>query len=47
MWMHSPPHRRVILTKRFRDVGIAVVSGAPKQVEGPAATYVADFGVRR
>jgi uncharacterized protein YkwD len=47
MWMHSPPHRRVILTRRFRDVGIAVVSGAPVPAEGPAATYVADFGIRR
>jgi uncharacterized protein YkwD len=47
MWMHSAPHRRVILTARFRDLGIAVVDGAPMPVEGPAATYVANFGVRR
>jgi uncharacterized protein YkwD len=46
-WMHSPEHRRIILTPRFKDVGIAVVDGAPVQVEGPAATYVADFGIRR
>ena len=47
-WMHSPPHRRVILTARFKDVGVAVVEGAPlASVKGPAATYVADFGVRR
>jgi uncharacterized protein YkwD len=47
MWMHSPPHRHVILTGRFRDVGIAVVDGAPVPVQGPASTYVANFGVKR
>jgi uncharacterized protein YkwD len=46
-WMHSPPHRKVILTARFKDVGIAVLNGAPLPVDGPAATYVADFGVLR
>jgi uncharacterized protein YkwD len=46
-WMHSAIHRKVILTARFRDVGIAVVDGAPVPVDGPAATYVADFGLRR
>jgi uncharacterized protein YkwD len=45
-WMHSPKHRHVILTARFQDVGIVVVPGAPVKVDGPAATYVADFGVR-
>jgi uncharacterized protein YkwD len=46
-WMQSPPHRQVILTRRFRDIGIAVADGAPTPVQGPASTYVADFGVRR
>jgi uncharacterized protein YkwD len=46
-WMQSPPHRKAILTRAYRDVGIGVVSGIP--LPGPArgATYTADFGVKR
>jgi uncharacterized protein YkwD len=43
-WMASPGHRRNILTRKFRDVGIGVANGMAG--EGKGATYVADFGRR-
>ena len=46
-WMSSSGHRRNILDRRFRHIGIGVVSGAPDDVAGqPAATYTTDFGSR-
>jgi uncharacterized protein YkwD len=45
--MHSDGHRRNILDRRFRHIGIGVVTGAPGDVHGqPAATYTTDFGSR-
>jgi uncharacterized protein YkwD len=41
-WMNSPPHRRILLRRGFRVVGIGVVAGTPFSDEG--ATYTADFG---
>jgi uncharacterized protein YkwD len=42
-WMASPPHRRNILNRSFRQIGIGVVAGVPlRGVHG--ATYVTDFG---
>jgi uncharacterized protein YkwD len=47
-WMHSPGHRRNILTGRFVHVGIGIARGAPARAGGrPAATYTTDFGFRR
>lgn len=43
-WMASPPHRRNILTAGFRQIGIAIVIGAPVGGVGPAATYATEFG---
>jgi uncharacterized protein YkwD len=44
-WLHSPPHRHVMLNPSFREVGIGVVLGVPRpRLRG--ATYTADFGVR-
>lgn len=44
-WMRSPGHRRNILTRGFRDIGVGVVSGAPVPgVPTPAGTYATDFG---
>jgi len=45
-WMHSPGHRANILQRRFREIGIGLVNGAPQSVSGPAATYATDFGAR-
>jgi uncharacterized protein YkwD len=47
-WMASAPHRANILSARFREIGIAVVPGAPVAGVGDAATYAIEFGrVRR
>jgi uncharacterized protein YkwD len=49
-WMMSPPHRADILTREWRDVGVAAVhfDAAPGVYGGREVTIVtADFGVRR
>ena len=45
-WMNSPGHRANILQRRFREIGIGLVLGAPENAGGPAATYATDFGAR-
>lgn len=46
-WMNSAGHRRNILDRRFRHIGIGVQTGAPDDVQGqPAATYTTNFGSR-
>lgn len=42
-WMHSPPHRAIILTSRFREVGVGVHSGT---YVGGAFFFTLDFGRR-
>ncbi len=45
--MQSAAHRRTILDRRFRDVGIGFALGAPEPgVAGRAATVTLDFGRR-
>ena len=46
-WMDSPPHRKEILTRSYRDVGLGVAAGVPSSTGGQGATYTADFGVKR
>ncbi|MGN6187650.1 MAG: CAP domain-containing protein, partial [Conexibacter sp.] len=46
-WMHSPPHRRNILSPHFRDVGIGVARGVPvRGFRGVPlrATFSVEFG---
>ena len=43
-WMNSPPHRAVILSRRFRDTGVGVARGVP--VGGEGATFTLDAGRR-
>jgi uncharacterized protein YkwD len=43
-WMDSPPHRRVILDRTFRELGVGVTPGVPVPAEGDGATFVLDFG---
>jgi uncharacterized protein YkwD len=43
-WMHSPPHRAIILTPGFRDAGIGIAARAPQG--GGGATYTLDVGRR-
>ena len=47
-WLRSPGHRRVLLSRRFREVGIGVAAGLPiRGVRNPAgATFVGELGVR-
>jgi uncharacterized protein YkwD len=40
-WMHSPPHRRVVLG-RYDEIGVGVADGVPSG--GPGTTYAADLG---
>ena len=43
-WMASPEHRHNILTRGFRQIGIAIVVGAPVDGVTQAATYATEFG---
>jgi uncharacterized protein YkwD len=45
MWMHSAGHRRNILDRRFREVGVGVALGTPGHGHS-GATYTTDFGER-
>ena len=45
-WMHSPPHRAILLSAAYREVGIGVRRGSPPNA-GAGATYVGEFGRRR
>jgi uncharacterized protein YkwD len=48
-WMHSPPHREIILTEEFRDIGVGASPAAPAALaaDRPGATYTVEFGVRQ
>ena len=49
-WMMSPPHRADVLTREWRDVGVAAMhfDAAPGAYGGrPVMIVTADFGVRR
>ena len=45
-WMHSPVHRANILRKKFREVGIGVLTGTYKECS-QATMYTVAFGSRR
>jgi len=46
-FMESPLHRRTVLDRRYRDVGVGLVLGAPESgVGGAATTLTLDFGRR-
>jgi uncharacterized protein YkwD len=50
MWLDSPPHRKNLLTARWREIGLSAVhaTSAPGSFNGAEVTVVtADFGVRR
>ena len=48
IWMHSPPHRQIVLTGGFRDIGIGVAPAAPTSLTkgAPGATYTVEFAAR-
>ena len=41
-WLRSPGHRRVLLRRSYRVVGVGVAAGTPSGRSG--RTYTADFG---
>lgn len=47
-WMRSPPHRQIILTREFRDLGVGAAPAAPATLAAgqPGATYTVEFGAR-
>ena len=50
MWLNSPEHKKILLTARWREIGLAAVhvQAAPGSFGGREVTIVtADFGVRR
>jgi uncharacterized protein YkwD len=47
MWMNSPAHREIMLSRSFRQVGIGIVIGSPDGDGSDGAIYTADFGYRR
>jgi uncharacterized protein YkwD len=48
IWMHSAPHRRIVLTEGYRDVGIGVAPFAPTVLTKGArgAIYTVEFAAR-
>lgn len=48
IWMHSAPHRQIVLTDGYRDIGIGVAPAAPTILTKgtPGATYTVEFAVR-
>jgi uncharacterized protein YkwD len=46
-WMKSPPHRRAMLEKRYRQAGVGVTVGSPIGPDEDGAIYTADFGYRK
>jgi uncharacterized protein YkwD len=50
MWLGSPPHRKNLLTSRWREIGLSaihVTSGPGVFNNAPVTVLTADFGVRR
>jgi uncharacterized protein YkwD len=46
-WLHSPPHRAVLLDGRLDDIGVGVVWGSRSNPNAKQGTYTADFGYKR
>lgn len=47
-WMKSAEHRSVILSRRFRQVGIGIADGSPVAgIDQSAETFTAVFGFRK
>ena len=47
-WLASPDHRRILLRRRYEDVGVGIAPGAPlgDPATQPAATIAVSFGRR-
>ena len=50
MWLGSPPHKKNLLTARWREIGLSAIhvsSGPGVFNNAPVTVLTADFGVRR
>jgi uncharacterized protein YkwD len=46
-WMDSPAHRKYLLKRRFRDLGVAAIPGTPYDpAEADAITVASEYGFR-
>jgi uncharacterized protein YkwD len=47
-WMLSPPHREIMLSGGYRDIGVGIAPAAPQRsTDGlPGATYAVEFASR-
>jgi uncharacterized protein YkwD len=45
-WLDSPPHRRILLDSGYRELGVGIAAGEPRDAQSslPGATYTLDFG---
>jgi uncharacterized protein YkwD len=43
-FMNSPPHRKIILSREFHEIGVGVSPGVPVAGQGAGSTFVLDFG---
>jgi hypothetical protein len=46
-WMDSPGHRRILVSRRYRELGSAMVDGTPEARYPSGVTVAAEFGRRR
>lgn len=46
-WMNSPGHRANLLSPDYKEIGIGSGDGSPRNRKARAATFTADFGMRR
>jgi uncharacterized protein YkwD len=46
-WLDSPPHRRILLSPDYAELGVGAFDDAPKATRLPGATYTMDLGVIR
>jgi uncharacterized protein YkwD len=46
-FLDSPPHRRILLSTRYEEIGVGVSLGAPKPTPLEGATYALDLGTLR
>ena len=46
-WLASPGHRRTMLTRKWREIGIGIVRGTPRGRRDDGATYATEFAMRR
>jgi uncharacterized protein YkwD len=45
-WMDSPPHRRLVLSARARQLGIGLADGAPQPAAADGVTVALELGGR-